>query len=458
MIKMKNTSIRQWIKFSVVAIIYVLWCIWLRNLWLLLGIAVIFDMYISKKVHWSFWKKKGVKKQTKLIEWVDAIIFAVIAATLIRIFIFQAYIIPTPSMEKELLVGDFLFVSKVAYGPRVPMTPLSVPLVHNRIPGTGINSYSELVKWGYKRLSGFSEIKRNDIFVFNFPAGDIYLKGEENPDYDTWVRNLASNFRSQDNGQHAEEVYKKQAEKYLSQKFTIKTRPVDKRENYIKRCVAVAGDVLEVKDGNVYTNGNPQPDFENILFTHQVVTEGNRLLTYNQLEELGVSQADYEYYEKSGCLSLSGKMAAAIRKISGVRKVEKQLRGKGEDGGVFPFVPQLHWNLDNMGPFRIPKKGDIVELTLENLPFYRKIIATYEGNTLQVFDDKILINGKEAKTYTIKMNYYWAMGDNRHNSADSRFWGFVPEDHIEGKAWLIWMSKKPEGGIRWNRLFKFVHD
>ncbi len=419
---MKNISMKQWIKFSVVAILYILWCVWLHNLWLLLGLAVIFDMYISKKVHWSFWKKRGVEKQTKLVEWIDAIIFAVIAATLIRIFIFQAYI-----------------------------------LIHNKIPATNINSYSELVKWEYKRLAGLSEIQRDDVFVFNFPAGDIYIEGYENPDYHTWVRNVEDGLRAQDGGKNTKDYYRNAAQNYLAQKYTIRKRPVDKRENYIKRCVAIAGDELEIKDGVVYTNGNRQPDYENILFTCQIRTEGERLLSYEQLEELGVSKSDYEIYARSGMLPLSEKMAEAIRKISGVESVEKQLRAKGVDGGVFPFVPELRWNLDNMGPLRIPAKGDVLNLTIENLPFYERIIEAYEDNTLEVKGDKIFINGKPSDTYTIKMNYYWAMGDNRHNSADSRFWGFVPEDHIEGKAWLIWMSKNPDGGIRWDRIFKFVH-
>ncbi len=354
-------------------------------------------------------------------------------------------------------MGDFLFVSKVAYGPRVPMTPLSMPLVHNTVPGTSLNSYSEMLQWGYKRLAGLSEIKRDDIFVFNFPAGDVYLEEEQNPDYETWVRNISSSIKQQDNGQHSDKVYQEQAKKYLSERYTVKTRPVDKRENYIKRCVAIAGDELEIKDGVVYTNGNSQPSYENIQMTYAIKTEGNRLLPYETLEELGVSTADYEAYSLSGELPLSEKMAVTIRGMEGVQSVDKQLRRKGQDGGVFPFVPELGWNLDNMGPIHIPAKGDVVDLTLDNLPFYRRIIEVYEGNTLQIADGNILINGKVAKTYTIKMNYYWAMGDNRHNSADSRFWGFVPENHVVGKAWLIWMSKKPNGGIRWNRIFKFVH-
>ncbi|PVX50922.1 signal peptidase I [Balneicella halophila] len=453
---MKNTSTKQWIKFGIVALIYILWCIWLRNFWLLLGLVIIYDMYISKKVHWAFWKKRGVKKQTRLIEWVDAIIFAIIAASIIRIFIFQAYIIPTPSMERELLVGDFLFVSKVAYGPRVPMTPLSVPLVHNKIPGTNIKSYSELIHWDYKRLAGLSQIKRDDIFVFNFPAGDIYIEGYENPDYHTHVRDFIQQLKSQ-GGNFTDAQYEQKAEELLAQRYTILDRPVDKRENFIKRCVAVAGDELEIKDGKVYTNGNPQPDFDNILLTYQIVTDANKLLSYEQLEPIGVSLANYQGYKQSGLLSLSASMAQSIQEMNGVVSVDKQLSSKGVDGRVFPFISELGWNRDHMGPLTIPAKGDIINLSVENLPFYKRIIEAYEGNTLRVEGDNIYINEQLTDAYTIKMNYYWAMGDNRHNSADSRYWGFVPEDHVVGKAWLIWMSKKPEGGIRWNRLLKSVH-
>lgn len=513
---MKTFSRKQLIKFAVVLIIFVLFMVWLGNYWLLLiGIPILFDMYITQKVHWAFWKKKGVEKQPKAIEWLDAIIFAVIAATLIRTFIFEAYIIPTPSMEKELLVGDFLFVSKVAYGPRVPNTPVAVPLVHNKIPTTNADSYSEIIQWPYKRLKGLTEVKRDDNFVFNFPAGDVYLEGYENPDIYSTIRNMKQHLKSQ-NPDISEETLTEQANSLLKSKYTIKTRPVDKRENYIKRCVAVPGDIFEIRNGEVYTNGTKQEDFDYIQLNYSINTKGQTPLSKKKMtNEMKISEADYATYRASGSLPLTKKEAAEIASWEYVESVtpnladsykvfqldstqdsskkllqevltpsqwqqyeqtdwlilkkeqEKALVQNGLtlepvnqtfDCEVFPFqLKGSIWTRDNMGPFVIPKAGETVELTSETLPLYQRIIQDYEKNELAEKADGIYINGEKTTAYTFQMDYYWAMGDNRHNSADSRYWGFVPEDHVVGKAWMVWMSKNPDGGIRWKRIFKLIH-
>lgn len=443
---MKNFLASKYFKFSVAAILYILWMIWVGNYWLLPGLAVIFDIYISKKVHWAFWKKRGVKKQTKLIEWVDAIIFAVIAATFIRMFFIEAFTIPTSSMEKSLLVGDYLFVSKVSYGPKIPNTPISFPFAHHTLPLTkSTKSYIEWIKWPYKRLSGFMKIKNNDIAVFNFPEGDTVVVGLENPSYYSQIRqygkNAVWNFRE------------------------IIVRPVDKRENYIKRCVGIPGDVLEVKHNRLFINGKPNKIKEKLQFTYIVTTDGSSI-NPRILKKYNISQEDINssYISNSKyILPLTDENVEKIKKFVNVISVEKveYPSGKIEAGEIFPHHPAYKWSRDNFGPLKIPKKEQTIKLSLNNLPLYERIIGLYENNDLKVQGSKIIINGKEASEYTFKMDYYWMMGDNRHKSQDSRYWGFVPEDHIVGKAVFIWLSLDKDKSflskIRWGRLFRSIH-
>ncbi len=387
-------------------------------------------------------------KKTWIREWVDAIIFAVIAATIIRTFLIEAYTIPTPSMEKTLLVGDFLFVSKMSYGPRVPMTPLSFPFVHHTLPlTTETKSYLEWIKLPYYRFPGFGKVERNDAVVFNYPDGDtLSVRFQSNRSYYSMVR------------EYGWETVNRNPARYGK----IISRPVDKRENYIKRCVAIAGETLEIRDQQVYVNG--EPSIHNGILEYQyLVRSSGSQLNPRMLDELGVTDKVWPVGPGEFVITLTDEAASRLAKVTGIEQVTKLVEEKGKwDREIFPYAPQYPWNRDNFGPFVIPKAGMTVELTTDNLPLYERMIKNYELNDLRVENGKIFINGQEASQYTFKMNYYWMMGDNRHNSADSRYWGAVPEDHIVGKAVFVWFSldkNKPlmDGRIRWNKIFRLVH-
>ena len=446
---MKEILTNKWFRFFTVALFYSLWVIWLENYWWFLGLLIIFDIYITKKVHWAFWKKKNPPngKQTKTVEWVDAIIFAVIASTFIRMFFIEAYTIPTSSMEKSMLIGDYLFVSKVAYGPKLPNTPLSFPFVHHTMPMTSnTKSYVEWIKNPYRRMAGFGDVKNNDVVVFNFPEGDTIATNMPSQSYYYLVRNYGR-------------------ERIWSDKNTfgeIISRPADKRENYIKRCIGIAGDEIKIIDGQVYVNGKEQDQFPGAQFDYIVTTNGtqiNKLI----LEKIGISRADQQEVSGSQYLyPMTEEQVAEIEKLNNVTSIKKVNMPTGNwDKNIFPFSENYAWNVDNFGPLEIPEKGETVNLTTENLPIYERIIDLYEDHELAVKDSTIYIDGVATDNYTFAMDYFWMMGDNRHNSADSRYWGFVPEDHVVGKAVFIWMSLDKEksfpANIRWDRIFSSVN-
>lgn len=431
------------------AILYLLWVIWLGNYWWLLGLIVIFDHHITRKVKWMFWKQnlKEGEKRNPWLDWLDAIIFAVVVVTFINIFFFQAFRIPSSSMESTLFTGDHLFVDKITYGPRTPQTPLTIPFTHNVI--FSHESYSTLIKNDYKRLKGIREVRRGDIVVFGFPNGDTVLKKAPADDYYASVRNSGR--------------------QYVIDNFgPIIVRPTDKKDHYVKRCVAVAGDTLTVKDGLVYVNSVKQEVYPGIQLSYEVRTTGQKINS-KLIDDLKLNTGELffdPYLPGYPIMPLTDEMLGKIKSFSSVESVKANLDVYPPDypdsySTLFPFSPEFEWTRDYYGPLWIPKKGVSVKLTAHNLPLYRRIISVYEGNDFQVSaEGKYIINGKETDEYTFKQNYYFMMGDNRHNSLDSRYWGFVPEDHVVGKPFVVWYSsdrnKKFPSNVRWGRFFKFV--
>ena len=412
---------------------------------LTLGLYIFYINYVAEG---AYIEDRSLKPRTAAGEWVSSIVFAIVAATLVHTYFMQPYTIPSSSLEKSLLIGDFLFVSKFHYGARVPMTTVAAPMVHDTIPILKKKSYlfsDDLTKketsllnklqLPYLRLPGFQKIARNSIVVFNQPADTLLDMNDFHPDRNYY-------------------------------------KPIDKKTNLVKRCVGVPGDTLQIIDGYIFINGKRTelPDRAKPQYNFFINTEGQEINQNSLKDRYGAREGARDQQgnfalarneEKIGYyLTLTDQEAARISKNPSVKNIEKLLQPKGVGEDVFPRVPSLGWNNDNFGPIYIPQKGKTVKLDRNSLPFYKRIIGEYEQNNLIVNGDDILINGKEADSYTFKQDYYWMMGDNRQNSLDARYWGYVPFDHVVGKPVFIWLSWETNGKglnkIRWDRMFTTV--
>ena len=472
MIKKKENKTMQWAKFVIVALLYLLFLYWVESWMGLIVLPFIYDAYISKKINWQWWK--DAEGPTRFImSWVDALVFALVAVYFINLFFFQNYVIPSSSLEKSLLTGDYLCVSKVSYGPRIPQTPLTMPLTQHTLPIFGCKSYIEWPQWDYRRVKGLGKIEQNDIVVFNYPAGDTlvsderwqaadfyqmaYSFGQQLVQVDTHIDSLNTMQQRQ-----LLETFYNAGKDYIrnnpNEYGDIITRPVDRRENYVKRCVGLPGQKLEIKNRIIYTDGKPLKEPQNVQYTYYVKLKAQ--MPEELMKDLSISVEDITQLNQLGCMPLT-KHAAAVLKSRKDIVQDIRLNEDAPTGDLYPLNARTHWTRDNYGPVWIPAKGKSVKLDISNIAIYERPIRTYEGNDLKVTaDGKIIINGKQQDSYTFKMDYYWMMGDNRHNSADSRYWGFVPEDHIVGKPLFIWWSSDPDrggfSGIRWHRIFSWV--
>ena len=489
---MRKATRAQWVKFAIVTVLYLAFLIWVKS-WLgLIVLPFIFDIYISKKIPWGFWKKSENPAVRSVMSWVDAIVFALVAVYFVNIYVFQNYQIPSSSLEKSLLVGDYLYVSKLSYGPRVPNTPLSMPLAQHTLPLVNTKSYIEWPQWDYKRVPGLGKVKRNDIVVFNFPAGDTVATNYQQTDFYSLAYNEGQ--RMYPNPVNMDSLTRKQQRAVYDLYYNagrnlilsnpkmygdVVVRPVDRRENYVKRCVGLPGDTLEIKDAQVYIDGKPLENPEDMQLNYLVQTTGP-YITEDMFRELGISKDDQAMVTNESLLmemglthrDAQGRLAPTydlpltkkmLETLSANKKLVSRIVMEPEmfTGQMYPLNLYTKWDRNNYGPIWIPKKGATIKLTEDNLPIYERPIRAYEGNTLEVKEDGIYINGKKTDEYTFKMDYYWMMGDNRHNSADARSWGFVPEDHVVGKPIVVWLSLDKDRGwfdgkIRWNRIFKWV--
>lgn len=478
-----------WISFGITTVLYLAFLYWVGSWWGLLVMPLIYDLYISRKINWSWWREPEVGPATRFVmSWVDAIVFALVAIYFLNQFFFQNFVIPSSSLEKTLLTGDYLLVSKLSYGPRIPQTPLTMPLTQHTLPSLNCRSYLEWPQWEYRRVKGLGDVQLNDIVVFNYPAGDTVALNQQNQDYYRMAYQLgdqmlggqpatpdaeptlaSASLRPNMSYDEQQNFFRKlyaAGTSYMrsqpEQFGEVVSRPTDRRENYVKRCVGLPGQTLQIRNNVVYLNGKPNREPENVQYAYEVTFKQD--LPEDLKLELGITDEDL-YTSRNGQtvwmpLTRVAKQALQRRPdiVSSIRPAQPAA------DWLYPQNMVKSWTTANYGPVWIPKKGATLQLTLANLPIYERPIRVYEGNDLQVRGGKIYINGKQTDKYTFRLNYYWMMGDNRDNSADSRFWGFVPEDHIVGKPLFVWLSLDGDYGwfsglhVRWNRFFKRVWD
>lgn len=461
--RLKTVSTSRWIRFGVFTLIFLLLTIWIGSAWTLLAYPLFFDIYLTQYIPWGGWRRIKNPILRTICEWVDAIVYALVLVYFIFIFAFQNFQIPTPSLEKSMLVGDFLLVSKVHYGPRLPQTPLHFPLAQHTLPLVNTKSYCDAWQLPYKRLKGLGSVERNDIVVFNFPTGDTVASKMPNPDYYTLAHYFGKEALHRDKARFGEIIY----------------RPVDRREAYVKRCVGMPGENFEIRNNIIYINGEAIDSPKRMQLNYFVKTTGNKL-SEKTFEEWGISVDDRMYVNNSSNaaylfaqLGITPNATGgynpvyhfplteeALAKVKNSGLAEQIVVEPGEMGGeVFPMDGVHRWTRADFGPLWIPAKGATLQLTADNYSLYERAIRTYEGNKVEMRDGTIYINDAPATEYTFKMDYYMMLGDNRDNSADSRYWGFVPEDHVIGKPILVLISLDKDKGwfdgkFRWNRFMR----
>ena len=465
-----NLTRKTAVKLTIVLVLYILFLFWVKSWMGIIVIPFIIDNYTTRFIPWGWWKKSQNSTLKKVMSWVDAIVFALVAVYFVHQYFFQNYVIPTSSLEKSLLVGDYLFVSKINYGPRKPHTPLSMPLTQHTMPVTGGKSYIDAIQWDYERVPGIEDVELGDIVVFNYPAGDVATTNPEVIDFHSMCYSIGAQINPGITPEtmaqaEAHEMYEKiysDGKKYISNNpdifGEIVYRPVDRRENYVKRCVGLPGNTLEIKDKVIYIDGVAMKQPKDVQFNYYV--QLNQPIPESLRRELDISAEDLTRLYQTNALPLTQETYEKLKENSKlVNRIE--VIKESNSMGIYPLNGNTGWTADNYGPVWIPKRGESVKLTLDNIAVYERPITAYEGNTLEIKNGKIFINGKESDSYTFKMDYFWMMGDNRHNSADSRYWGFVPEDHIVGKPLFVWLSLDKDRGwfdgkIRWDRLFRCV--